>query len=504
MLRLVPIDDVNPSAYNPRTADPVRLDILELSIRKLGFVLPIFASSNGEILSGHQRHHVAKRMGLEAIPVYFTGQMDLPDRKAINIAFNRGTNDLSVSDTPKNITEALNRINLDELVKSVSDKPLEQLYRCMSPTVVSVKKLTKVNKGKWVNYARNMARMLYGKKIIMPIVCTRDNRVVNGIGRLQYAAEKGWSAIEVIYIDDNEARLSDAMLNLLSMDFDIHSRYEDLLRYNSFRRGRRVRGNQLGLGFIFSVAPMKTSKEYDVTKPDNSRKWKRFHGRSVVDFGAGHLTETEVLRSIGVNVTPFEPFHLGMHDQIDKLKSIELAKSFLRDISSGKTFTSVFISSVLNSVPFALDRRYIACLCAALCSDKTRLYACASASGHPNIKVAQGMDGLSERQSKCAVFKLDYEDGITIGDFKEKPKVQKYHSPEEFYRLFKRYFSAVEVVVRHDNVNATCGNPIIQSILRDLRAAIEFEFNLPYPDGSRMNLVDEAISAYETRLGVTL
>ena len=114
------------------------------------------------------------------------------------------------------------------------------------------------------------------------------------------------------------------------------------------------------------------------------------------------------------------------------------------------------------------------------------------------------MDGLSERQSKCAVFKLDYEDGITIGDFKEKPKVQKYHTPEEFYRLFKRYFSAVEVVVRHDNVNATCGNPIIQSILRDLRAAIEFEFNLPYPDGSRMNLVDEAISAYETRLGVTL
>lgn len=504
MLKLVHIDDITPSSYNPRTADPIRLNILELSIKKLGFLLPIFASSNGEILSGHQRHYVCSRMGLEYVPVFFTGDMNLADRKAINIAFNRGTNDLSVSDTPQNITDALNRIDLDKLVGSVSDKTKDNMYRCMNPESVSVKKLTDVNKGKWVNYARNMARMLYGKKISMPIVCTKDNTVVNGIGRLQYAAEKGWKTIDVIYIDDDEAKLSDAMLNLLSMDFDIHSRYEDLLRYNSFRRGRRVRGNQLGLGFIFSVAPTKTSKEYDVTTSQNSRNWKKKHGRSIVDFGAGHLTETELLRSIGVSVTPFEPFHLGLHDQIDKSKSIDLAKCFLKDVSNNKKFTSIFISSVLNSVPFAKDRRHIACLCAALCSNQTRLYACASASGHPNIKVAQGMDGLSERQSKCAVFKLDYEDGITIGDFKEKPKVQKYHAPKEFYDLFKRYFSAVEVVVRHDNVNATCANPKTEVILKDLRAAIEFEFDLPYPDGSRMNLTDEAILAYENRLGVKL
>ncbi len=37
-----------------------------------------------------------------------------------------------------------------------------------------------------------------------------------------------------------------------------------------------------------------------------------------------------------------------------------------------------------------------------------------------------------------------------------------------------------------------------------LRAALTFEFDLPYPDGDRMGLVDEAIAAFEKRLGVSL
>lgn len=71
-MKLIDIDKVQPSTYNPRTADPRRLDIIELSLRKLGFLLPIYASEDGEIISGHQRHHVAKRMGLKQIPVAYT------------------------------------------------------------------------------------------------------------------------------------------------------------------------------------------------------------------------------------------------------------------------------------------------------------------------------------------------------------------------------------------------------------------------------------------------
>ena len=71
-MKLIDIDSLNPSTYNPRTADPRRLDLIELSLRKLGFLLPIYATPDGEIISGHQRHHVAKRMGVRQVPVAIT------------------------------------------------------------------------------------------------------------------------------------------------------------------------------------------------------------------------------------------------------------------------------------------------------------------------------------------------------------------------------------------------------------------------------------------------
>jgi hypothetical protein len=37
-----------------------------------------------------------------------------------------------------------------------------------------------------------------------------------------------------------------------------------------------------------------------------------------------------------------------------------------------------------------------------------------------------------------------------------------------------------------------------------LRKAIEFEFDLPYEDGTRMGLVEEAKVAFSQRLGVAL
>ncbi|WP_394239895.1 ParB N-terminal domain-containing protein [Vibrio astriarenae] len=506
MLRLVSLTKIKPSTYNPRKADPQRLDILELSIRKLGFLLPLFADKSGEILSGHQRHHVCERMGISQAPIKYTEPMSLADRKGLNIAFNRGTNDLDMADTPVNMTEALARANLQEAAAKLPDKKEsdKDFFRCLYSKSVSVDRLVDANRGRWVNYARNMARMLYGKGVTMPLVCTPDDKVVNGIGRLQYAAEKKWPRIEVVYISYEEADLCHAMLNLLSMDFDIHNRYEDLLRFNSFRRARRTR-TELGQGFIFAVAPALRSRHFDIHDPKSARLWKKTHGTAIVDFGAGHLTETEILRSIGVNVTPFEPYRLGENSEINKEESVAIARLFLDTISKGKRFTSIFISSVLNSVPFEEDRKKIVCLCAALCDEKTHLYAAASSvTGSTSLRMVQGVGGLAERQTTYATFALDYEEGITIGDFQEKPKVQKYHTPSEFYDLFKHYFKTVNVQDRNNNVRAVCKTLNRGAIMRDLRKAIEFEFDLPYPDGSRMGLVDEALRAYSKRLGVDL
>lgn len=74
MIKLVPITDVKASEYNPRKNDEKRLTLTEMSLRKLGFLLPIYADTSGEILSGHQRHLVATRMGFTRIPVQYVNK----------------------------------------------------------------------------------------------------------------------------------------------------------------------------------------------------------------------------------------------------------------------------------------------------------------------------------------------------------------------------------------------------------------------------------------------
>ncbi len=203
-------------------------------------------------------------------------------------------------------------------------------------------------------------------------------------------------------------------------------------------------------------------------------------------------------------MTPFEPYRVDEGDEIDKAESIVLAREFLHAVGTTKLrWSSIFISSVLNSVPFRADREHIACLCAALADDATRLYAVASATSHINLKQLSGYHSLNERQSGAVLFKLDYEPGITLGDIATSPKVQKYHSQREFYELFKQFFAMVRVDESNSNVQAVCAKSLAINRKR-LKAAIAFEFDLPYPDGSRMGLVEEAISAFEQRLGMKL
>lgn len=505
MISLVGIDEVRPSTYNPRTADPTRLDIIELSLRKLGFLLPIYADPAGEILSGHQRHHVATRMGVKRLPVARTKPMELPDRKAVNIVFNRGTNDLAQSDTPKNITEALERSNVYELAAKLPDLDINSadFYPCMQAREMPIRPLLEANRGRWVDYARNISKTLKDRGVIMPIVVTPDLKVVNGIGRLQMLAELKAQTVSVVTITYDQAALADAMLNLLSMDFDIHTRYADTLRFNSFRRARTTR-KWLGYGFTFVVHPGAESKGFDILNPADRARWVREHGMSVVDFGAGHLIETELLRQAGIRVSPFEPFKIKAGtDVVDPAESRTIARAFLADVAAGVQYSSIFISSVLNSVPFLEDRQHIARILHALCGPTTKLYALAVGADAGRWTSLRGRAELQKHANEQIGFQLTYEPRIAIGEINDVPKVQKFHNQAEFNALFTPLFQVVKPVPVKQRVALIASRP--KGIDRAaLRAALLFEFDLPYPDGSRMGLGSEALAAFGQRLGCIL
>lgn len=493
-IELVDADSIRPSSYNPREADPERLAMVELSIRKMGFVLPLYVDANGEILSGHQRHYVATtRLGFDLLPVVRLGRMALDKRKAVNIAFNRGTNDMAEIDTSASLSSQLLGTDLGSL-SAFPDA--EDRFPCMSVERVPLASLTKVNAGRWVRHAKNAARALYSSGVEMPVVARRNLWVVNGIGRLEYLAERGAESVPVVYVSDEAAAFASAMLNRLTMDFNIHERYADVLRYNSFRRSRGAR-KYLGRCFTFPLLGSVSSKNFDVTKEADRARWVRKFGSPVLDFGAGTLSETNILRGVGVDCVPFEPYRLD-GESIDKGRSVATSREFLRRVAEGAEFRSVFVSAIFNSVPFESDRVHVMNVIRALCSPRTRLYAVSASVKQAGYRHASGASYLNKDDAGKLHFRLEYEPHTTLADFSGKPKVQKYHTLQEWYELWKRGFEIVQVSESANNCECQCAK-VIPVPREDLEAAIRFEFDLPYPDGSRMGLVDEALAAFASR-----
>ena len=278
------------------------------------------------------------------------------------------------------------------------------------------------------------------------------------------------------------------------MDFDVKDKYADFLRHNSFRRAMTNRAG-LGKGFYVYHFGAVTTKEFNIEK--SKSKWIRKYGRNVLDFGAGKLTDTAILRDIGVNSIPFEPFMID-GNEVSTSKSRKIALDFLKSVEDGVQFDSIFISSVFNSVPFREDREKIIRIVSALSSSKTRLYVWAMSEHHSQNTIEK--KDINKKMSSAGRFRLDYEEGIVLGEISKKPKVQKYHTNEELYNIIKVGFNTVSTKNITDSIMAIAKNPIVD--IPRLKEALEFEFNLLHPTGERLGLVDEALRAFEKRLNI--
>lgn len=510
MIKLVPIDSVRASAYNPRKNDEKRLTLTSLSLRKLGFLLPIFADENGEILSGHQRQLVARRLGFTMIPVEFVSGKDLAERKAVNILFNRATNDLQKQDTCTIIKKRLYSLDIQSMIDSLPD--IEPDSRESFPCVYALRRkdtmqLAKLNHRNFDSHIKQLAKSLEREVgTSMPIVVSEDGTVINGIGRLQAAVEASRKTIPTVTVTKAQEEFASAMLNLLSMDFSMESEYADDLRYNSFMRERNTRetdaeGNAaLGDGFFKGVFPNNNGRDFCKLEGAALETWKRYYGTSVVDFGAGKLSNTRTLRKAGIHVSAFEPYFVTAGDKIHKEKSLEIAARFLEEVKAGTQYSTVFISSVFNSVPFMADRKQIAIIAAALCHPGgTCVCWCQSNKSQQFV----GTKKKTMATEKTLTFDLDYEPNTILGDIAKHPKVQKGHTEEEMRDIFAPCFDTVKRLEMYHKfwymeVTGAKVDPA------GLAAALDFEFELPYPDGTRMGLSKLAREAFEHRLGIKL
>ncbi len=398
---------------------------------------------------------------------------------------------------------------LDEVAAKLPDKDTESPDWC--PCVhrvetVPIGPILDQNAENFNRYAAKVANLLLNEKIKIPLILRRDNTVVNGIGRLEAEAERRTKEIEAIYVSDEEAELARLTLNLLSMDFSIQERYADTLRFNSFRRPRGLKKN-MGVAFLFDCFGINVSCETVNLTPDNPgtvQQWKKHYGTTVLDFGAGLLDDTNRLKDMGVDCVPFEPFYLkpGTHD-IWPDGARKILRNFLKRLADGTKFTSMFQNAIMNSVPFYEDRLKIVRLLATIATRTTSMYAIAAESKDTRWKqIETGVDYTSA--SETFGFALDYEPRIVLDAFQVRPKVQKYHEIREWYDLWSTGFNWVRANSKGGTL-CTCKCRQPKSFTPEqIAEAIEFEFDLPYPDGTRLDLVDEAKAAFSERLSVKI
>ena len=302
-VELVPVERLKPADYNPRRADAERLALVRLSLSRLGFLLPIVATPDGEILSGHQRHAVAMSMGARQVPVMF---VDIPQerRRGLNILFNRATNDIPMTADEVRLRAELQCANAHELAERLPDLDPNgpEFWPCLSLATRSVRELACRNVASFQPQSANVGRTLARLGVQLPIVLTEDDAVVNGIGRLEAAARKGRETIEAITVSPVKAELARAMLNLLSMDFHFEGDNADMLRYGAFRRSR-MRRRTLGTAYVIPVFRSRRNADFDIADPEHRAKWLHVCGDSVLDFGSGHGDEARMLREAGIDVT---------------------------------------------------------------------------------------------------------------------------------------------------------------------------------------------------------
>lgn len=492
--KLVRRNSISFDATNPRKADDARLSLLRLSIAKLGFLMPLFCDASGMLLSGHQRTTVTDSLGIDVLPIE-TLDIDASKVRGINILFNRATNDFGAMD---NGASSQKRIVIQDLIEELEKLPTLKptQWPVMHCTDKSIKRLAKTVSGEYDKKAVKVAESLLRQHIHIPIVVTESGKLVNGRARVFAALERDITTWPTVTIKDSVATLAEQLLNYLSMDFDVDEDMANLLRSSAFRRPQNARG-MVPKAMRYWASNNRTLSDKDTYTDDFWCLFRQFHGRRVLDFGSGLSRAAPFLRKKGIDALDFEPYMIDMaknKSQPDLHLSRTRARQFLTMVGEGVPLDSIFLCSVLNSVPFAEDRLKVLCIVHALCGFGTKVYGTCRDISDYNYEYS----GI--RQANYFVF--DTEAGVRIGDVMANPKIQKFHTINEADDMLSRFW-VDRSFHKGGNVfyfSASCPKRVNYSALV---TSLRFEFDLPFRDGT-LGLAEYAIDMFGQRLGVDL
>lgn len=507
-VEVVSTDDIRPAAYNPRQVFRNRLELVKLSLSKLGFLLPIYVAEDGTILSGHQRHYVATEMlGAKRVPIVRCKKMTIADAKKLNLLFNRATNDTAYIQSSESLAEALANSPVPKLAAALPDLEIgsDEWMPILAANDESVVEILD-NNHLWLDdqgvvFARDLAAK--GGTELMPIVITESKRLVNGRARIMAAAKDNIPTIKAVTIPEDRYEVANGLLNLLAMKYEVEGKLADDLRAHAHKAAPSVR-HSMSVNACIDLLGLKSPKGYfDPSKKEHADAWLKHYGPNTLDMGAGMYWDAKHAEMMGANAAAFEPYY-----DFDLEASREMAeKWFFSRVIDGRQFNSVFMSNVYNSIPFQSDRNKVTILIATLCGPETTFHCSGRHVKCVTSESRQRIDRVTKTTTGRSIT-LDGEMGLVINSVVQMPLVQKFHSRDTFHKEIEYGFDWVESHSDGRIVWATARKPKKFSP-EQIVDAIRFEFDLPWQaensnEHPRFGRVDRALEVFSARLGIDL
>lgn len=510
-IQLAPIDSLQAWHKNPRERDPKRFDWIKISLKKFGFVMPVFAREDGMLYSGHQRTGAAHELGFTQIPVVYLPGYEAATERGLNVLFNLCTNDHNTkADFGKKAA-----MELEAKIEAFNELPdATDPFPCLTnfEVIKPVDYQKQIDPLSFNNMTFLFAQTLCEMGIEIPIILNPNNEIINGVPRLMAAISYARVNYPAVKINENWEALG-IFLNKITMSFNLQKAFGEELRYNSFfrRRNQAAQRTTLGVGFyhwVFAKEARTGGKEWlfqNLIKleGENRSRFIAEHGTTCIDFGAGRLDNTNKLQDAGITCIPFEPYSMKPHsDEICYKGSKLIAIRFLSWLGTKPKIDSLFCSSVFNSVPFSEDREHLMVIFNFICTYGCTLYLHTLSDTNLGGRVFN--NGVNASSRSDGAILLDTEPGLYINEVLNVPKVQKFHSEQELIAQGKRYFhNAIYYPANGSSHGIKCqGAKKLDPLL--LVRALEFEFNLPYPGNKRMDLVNKALTEFSNFTGIDL
>lgn len=454
-MEYVDIDSIIPADYNPREITREKELQLQESIKLNGFCLPVLVRrENNKIIAGHQRCNAAKALGIKKVPVFFIE---------------------GISDTDERVFNQLhNGCDFDKNAHAFLKQEIPYGFSLQHNEIFEVKTA-------FPRFIGELSKLIlkYGN-VFCAVVSAGE--VIIGVNYVR--------ACQLLGIDCNVYKVEKVTphgVNLLKDEYGVYS-YEKLPK-NTWCQGLA----QLNR----SVNEKPGKKAYHSTLYENKvlPYLKSHPGLKVLDFGCGKGAYIDYVKASGLaKIAIGIEFYNNNGKSILVKKAQEQISKLIVALNEYGLFDVVVCDSVLNSVDSI--------------KAESAVIDCVNLFLKPNGRAFfSGRRSEFEIEEKNKMRRFDVSSKIGISMVDKNGFTALFRNGNWFYQKFHTQKEACALITAHgfsakySAVNTSAWH--IEAIKLDelpfekRKSAIEFEFNLPLPNGKTFNRHNEVISAYK-------